>query len=179
MSQFWVGVNQGSLPPEVATEYIEDVGTAIPAFNILNIEGGELSTPDINGIQTTGSGNTVTINLTNRVSGDVTTTNSTPTTLFIFGLGSTPAVFSFTGEVTAFDITDQAGASYGVLYGVKTNGIVATEIAVQTTTNFEDQALLNAGVTVTVSGNNLVFQVTGIAGKTIDWDALFTYRFVT
>src|ERR1700676_1744105 len=174
MSQFWVGVNDGALPPDVPTLFVEDSGTAVPAANTLNVIGGEISQPNVNGIETIGSGNTISINLTNRVSGDITTTNNTPTTIFIFGLGSTPAVFSFSGEVTAFDITDQAGASYGVTYGVKTNGIAATEIGFQVTSNFEDQALISAGVIVTVSGNNLVFQVQGLNGKTIDWDALFT-----
>ena len=46
------------IPPDVATSYVTDVGTAIPALNILNVLGGT-------GIETEGSGNTVTINVIN------------------------------------------------------------------------------------------------------------------
>jgi hypothetical protein len=42
------------LPPQVPTSFVEDVGVAVPVANVLNILGG------IN-VQTTGSGNTVTV----------------------------------------------------------------------------------------------------------------------
>jgi len=60
MSQFYVGVSAGSLPPSVPTSFVTDSGTVIPAANIVNINGG-------NGIQVVanpnGSNNLV-INLT-------------------------------------------------------------------------------------------------------------------
>ncbi len=58
MSQFWQGVTAGSLPPSVATTYHTDSGDAVPAANILNVFGGT-------GTSTTGSGNTITINVIN------------------------------------------------------------------------------------------------------------------
>jgi len=45
----------GTTPPEVATSYVTDAGTATPALNILNVLGGT-------GVDTAGAGDTITIN---------------------------------------------------------------------------------------------------------------------
>ena len=56
MSQFFVNVSDKNLPPDVATSYVTDSGTAVPALNILNVLGGT-------GATTSGSGSTITINV--------------------------------------------------------------------------------------------------------------------
>lgn len=53
MSQSGI-LNRNSSPPAVATSYVTDAGTAIPAANILNVLGA-------GGTTTSGAGNTITI----------------------------------------------------------------------------------------------------------------------
>lgn len=77
----------GSLPPDVATSYVTDSGTAVPALNVLNINGGA-------DITTSGSGDTVLITFTGAASG-VSSINAT-SPLTANGVSGTPE----TGTVT-------------------------------------------------------------------------------
>ena len=54
MSQIIKNLASGPVPPAVATSYVTDNGTAVPALNILNVIGGT-------GAITSGAGNTITI----------------------------------------------------------------------------------------------------------------------
>lgn len=58
MSQIIKNLASGPVPPSVATSYVTDSGTAVPAANILNVLGGT-------GTTTSGSGNTITVTVQN------------------------------------------------------------------------------------------------------------------
>jgi hypothetical protein len=85
MSQFYVGVTAGSLPPSVPTSFVTDNGTAIPAANILNVNGG----PGISTSANPNGSNNLLISLDNIVSSYVNVTFAmspytvTPTDYFV------------------------------------------------------------------------------------------------
>lgn len=181
MSQFFIATTSGNLPPNVPTSFVTDSGTVIPAANIVNIIGGETSVNNDNGIRVianpNGSNNMV-VQLTNRLTGTVTTTDATPTTLLSVPLGAIPGTYLATGDVTAYDVTDSAGASYTYEGAAVTDGITGTEIGVEQRNQFEQAAMAAADFSFGVTGNNAFIQVVGIPGKVINWSCLFNYRFV-
>ncbi len=179
MSQIYLGV-QGS--PSVPTQFTADDATiAIPLGNNLNVLSRDTSDNNDNGIQTTADpngGQNLYIELTNRVTASVTTVDATPTVLLTFPLGSTPGTIIAWGDLTTYSSSLLSGSSYTFEGAAFTNGITATEIAVENKNIFEPAAMAAADFTLGVSGNNAVITVVGIVGQTINWSALFNYRFV-
>jgi hypothetical protein len=174
-----INTSTGPVPPTVATSYVTDSGTAVPALNVLNVLTAESSINIDRGVETTGSGNTVTVLLTNRITGTVTTNNATPTTIISFPLGATPGVYFFDGDIVAFDSTDTAGAAYSFTSGMRTTGAAAIEIGTEFKDLFEEVAMSASDFNVIASGNSIVIQAVGIAAKTIDWNCYLNYRFVS
>lgn len=182
MSQFYQGVTAGSLPPSVATQYQTDNGTAVPAANILLVNGKESSENNANGIIVkggvvgTGTPNEVDVTLTNRMSGSVTTTNATPTEIISpFALGGVDATYAFDITVVAINTTDHKGWSAKTFGTLRTDGTNAFVVGAQD--NFEDvdTGMETVGISIIFSGNDFSIEVTGIAAKTIKWSAVVTY----
>jgi len=115
MSQFYVGVSAGSLPPVVPVQFTTDNGVAIPAggnLNILGSPGVETSAP--------GSASTVTISLTNVVTQYTNVTGPTtydvqPTDYFIScGTAGGPCTIRLPNSPTlyqTFIIKDRTGSA--------------------------------------------------------------------
>ncbi len=187
MSQFYV--NDVANTPSVPTSFVTDVanntptgpGSAVPAANILQLLGRDTNQNNDNGIRTDSdpnNGNVVYVELTNRLTGTVTTTDATPTTIISVSLGAVPGTYYVSGDLVAYDVTDAAGAAYSFSGAAITDGAVATEIATETKDIFEQVAMSAADFSIGVTGNTAFVSVVGIAGKVIDWSALLTYRFV-
>jgi len=177
-----ISATSGPVPPAVPTQFTaDDSTTGIPASNNLNLFSRDTSDNNDNGIQTSADPNNSDnfyVELTNRITGTVVTTDATPTTLISFSLGAFPGTIIAQGDVTAYNVTDAAGASYTYAGAAITDGLNATEISVENLNVFEQAAMTAATITLGVSGNNAVITVTGIVGKRINWNALFTYRFI-
>lgn len=175
MSQIYKSVSSS---PSVPTTFDTDVDSpAVPAANILNVFGRQSSVNNINGIQTDGSSgsNTLTVQLTNRATGTVTTTNATPTTIITFPLAAVPTVYSIDGLVSGYDSTNSSGCGFFFVACMRTNGTTAVEVGSEITSSFDDTPDMTTNVLVTASGNNMLIQVQGVAATTIDWLAQFNY----
>ncbi len=179
MSQIYKSGIAGPVPPTVPTSFTTDSGVAVPAANNLNVFGIDSVVSNDNGIMTTGSGSTLNVVLTNRTTGSATTADATPTTIITFAMGATPGVFQFEVRIAAFDATDIAGGGYVILATARTTGAAATVFTPIEFTVSEEAAMNASDVDMLASGNNVTVVVTGIAAKTIRWNATLTFVEVT
>ena len=173
-----VSSGSGPTPPTVATRYNTDVNSpAIPALNILNVPGGTVTTDNVNGIQTDGSSgsNTLTVELTNRLTGSGTSTNASVVNLITFALAATAASYRFNFGVVGRDTTSGDSVGYNVEGTIKTNGVTASLVETPYIDNDEDASLITANIDLIVSGNNAIVQVTGVVAKTISYKSVGTY----
>jgi len=179
MSQIIKSLASGPVPPAVPTSFQTDSGVAVPAANVLNILTSDVTDNFDNGIHDTGSGNTVTISLTNRATGTVTTTDDTITTVITLPMGATPACLYVYGNVQAFNSSNPAAGGYSFSGAFITDGITATELGSDFQDQFESLILEDADILLIASGNNIVLQVEGLPATTINWNSLMEYRVVT
>lgn len=173
MSQYFV-LNEGSVIPYLQT-LTGDTGGAVgpnASHNIFITAG-----PGVFTLGTPGT-NTLEIGRAAFVTGTVTTTNATPTTVLSFDMGSIAGVYTIRGSVSAFDKTDVAGASFFYTAGCRTTGAAGTLISVNMVADSKEVAMTNSTYSVTVTSNHIVIAVTGLLSKTIDWTAEFEYNLV-
>ncbi len=169
----------GPVPPDVPTTFTADVGVATPAANNLNVFGQTNFVDDDAGIRTEGIGDTLLIQLTNRITATTTTTDATLTTIISLALGATPGTYYIYGNAQAFNASTPAGGSYSYGGAVRTDGATATLISAAYHDEFEEPALAAADIFLNVSGNNALLQVQGDALLSINWNTLLEYRMVT
>jgi hypothetical protein len=179
-----INTSSGPVPPSVPTSFVTQNGTAVPALNILLVNGATSTENNTNGIISkggvigTGTSNEMDLVLTNRVTGSVTTTDATLTTLISFTLPAA-GVYAFDVNIAALNTTDSLGASYALFVGVRGTGAAAVKLNLEDKIVNEEAGNTLCNSSVSVSGNNVLFQVTGIAGKTFKWSGVGTYVFVS
>ena len=175
MSQVIKNLAEGPVPPDVATTYVTNNGTAVPAANILNVLG-------VNGAITSGSGNTITVTVQNGQIDQAQTIDNTTATLVTIPLGAVPRTYTFDVRIAALSISGTSsglGGGFQIFTSVRTDGVSGTVIDISDIVSRVDQPQLNQiFVSVGISGNNMIVQVTGQAGNTINWGSFTVYVYI-
>ncbi len=177
-----INTSSGPVPPTVATTYVTDVNSpAVPAANILNVLGNDTTANDNDGIRTDGSSgsNTLTVQLTNRLQGTGTTVGATTSDLITFALGATPGAYNIEAKIAGFNASGPASTGFTVIGTVTTSGAAAIIVPTPDETFVDDISLVTADIDFVASGNNFIVRATGVAGLTINWNAVATYVFVS
>ncbi len=183
MSQFFVDTSSaGPVPPFVATSYVTQNGTAVPAANILLVNGFDSIENNANGIITkggvagTGVANEVDVVITNRTAGDTTTNGAVTSAIITFTMPAVASVVNFECKIAAFNSTSTLGAVYLIIAGARTDGATTSSLNTADITTIEEGAMSGASVSFAVAGNTAIFNVTGYLAQNIRWSAVLTYN---
>lgn len=181
MSQIIKSLAAGPVPPSVPTQFTADDATiGIPAANNLNLFSQDTINNNANGIQTTANPNlsdNFFIELTNRISVTATTSDGGGQTqnvnLFTPANGTSIA---FTVLITGYDTANNETTG-GEIVGIA-RAAGGTLVVVGTNDTF-DEADAGLGATdwdiIDTASPILQVQFVGVAGRTINWRALFEY----
>lgn len=186
MSQIYkILTSGGPIPPEIPTSFVTQDGTAVPAANVLIVNGFDSTENNANGIITkggvvgTGTSNEVDVVITNRLQGTGSTVGAVTADLVTFSLGAIPATFVIEANYVAFESTTPAGAGYSLFGTVRTTGAVASLVGTPDKINNENTVLIPSTADIVVSGNNVILRVTGTAALTVNWAVVGYYVVVT
>lgn len=187
MSQIYKAITSSTpLPPAIPTSFVTQNGTAVPAANILivnaidSIENNDNGIIAKGGVVGTGTSNKVDIALTNRTKVTSTTSDGAgqTKTVNIF----TPAVstgITFIVSVTGYDSANNEIAG-GEIIGLATTSSLGVVLIVGSNDTFDDASagLAATDWNIVTDGTQIQIEFVGIAGRTINWSAIFTYDIV-
>ena len=178
-----INTSTGPVPPAVATSYVTQNGTAVPAANILIVNGFDSTENNNNGIITkggvagTGTANEVDIVITNRIQSNATTSGSVTSPIITF-TPTTLGTYAIECRIAAYNSTSSFGDGYSVFGTARFDGVNSNLCATPDKITNEEGAMSSANVTMTVSGANILINAVGYAAQTINWSAVALYTFV-
>lgn len=177
-----ISTTAGPVPPTVATTYVTDVNSpAVPAANILDVFGGNYELDNILGIQTDGSsgGNVLTIQLTNRLAGQVDTVDNATENLIVFPTVPplSDGTYLLRFDISAFNHDDNgSGATFEVQGTITSNAGTITLNGTPTRIMVGDTTIFNVSLIDVQPGAGIIsLRVTGVLGKLITWRGILTY----
>lgn len=172
------GSLSGGTGPTVPTTFTADVGTAHPAAGNINFFTNYNSDDTNAGIETTASGDTISIEMTNRLAGMGTTIDTSSVNLVNFTLAGSATDYIFNFNLVGYDSVSDIGLGYTVICPARTDGLTSTVIGSPLIFGNVDAALLGVAVAFTASGNDVILSVTGVAGETISFKTVCTFTVV-
>ncbi len=175
MSQFFQGVTAGGLPPSVPTSFTTDNSTvAIPSANNINVFTPGNGTQ---GIATSASGSTITITLIDTfLSGTAQTVNAGNATFTsVVPVPISNSVVNIRANIAGYAKSSEIAIGAELIGAVRNVGAVLQIIQDVEVTRNNDASLAAWSATFTTSGTNVLIQVTGVAGFTINWTAIIDY----
>ncbi len=180
MSQIIKSLLSGPVPPQVPTEFVTDDGTAIPAANILNVNGIDSTENNDNGILTRANpdlSDNLEIIISNRLFGTVTTAGLTTSAISTFS-PTVIGTYSIEYRVSAYNTTSSLGAGYSVFGTMRFDGVNCNLCGTPDKIVNEEGAMSAANATMTVSGGSVSVNGVGYLGQTINWAAVGLYTFI-
>ena len=109
------------------------------------------------------------------VTGTATSSDGSTENIITVDLGDSGKVYRFYFMVTGRDTGTGEGVGYHVFASARTDGATATVIETEFVDADEDDSLNSAEIDFTVSGNNMILQITGVGGETISYLAVGNY----
>lgn len=173
----------GPIPPVIPTSFVTQNGTAVPAANILLVDGFDSTENNDNGIITkggvvgTGTANEVDIVITNRLQGTSNTIGLTTSPIITF-TPATIGTYAIETRVAAFNETSVLGAGYSIFGTARFDGVNSNLCGTPDKIVNEEGAMSSANVTMTVSGANILINGIGYAAQDINWSAVSLYTFI-
>jgi|SRR5947207_282250 len=178
-----ISTSGGPPPPAVPTDFVTDNGTAVPALNILLVNGKDSTENNANGIITkggvvgTGTSNEMDIVLTNRLQGSTTTVGAASADIITF----TPTVvgtYSLEYRTAAYNTTSLLGAGYSFFGAIRFDGVNSNICDAFDEINNEEGAMTASDLSMAVAGANVILRATGYAAQTINWSSVGLYTFI-
>lgn len=169
--------------PSVPTSFVTQDGTAVPAANVLIVNGNDSTQNNANGIITkggvagTGTANEMDVIITNRIQGTVSTTGAVTSAIITFPL-TVVGSYAFECRISAYNTTSSLGAGYSIFGTARFDGVNANLVGTPDKIVNEEGAMSSANATMTVSGANILINGEGYALQTINWSAVGLYTFV-
>lgn len=169
--------SSGPIPPIIPTSFVTDDGTAIPALNVLNVNGLDSIENDTDGIFTRADpnlSNNLQVILSNRISVTATTTDATPALVTVMTPATATSV-TFRVLITAYDSANDEATGGELLGLARALGGVATVVGTNDAFDEADAPLAAVDWDIVATGADLQVSFTGIVGRTLEWRALFDY----
>lgn len=170
-------------PPAVPTSFVTQNGTAVPALNVLIVNGNDSTENNANGIITkggvvgTGTSNEMDVIITNRVQGTTSTVGAASSTIIAFS-PTVVGTYSFEFRIAAYNITSLLGAGASIFGAIRYDGVNVNICDLFDEINNDEGAMSGTDLAVTAVAGTMNLTATGYALQTINWSAVGLYTFV-